>query len=194
LPKFSLAKEKEMKLYFSNPYTVKLGKKITRTLLVAVFIFTSFQSVIGQSGADYTKAQAVINKIFNKQIPNTYLLFSQDNSYYLVVEKKESGYEEHFLRVDERNNVRRLNSRFVDINTTLDRAFNKEVYHKDYINLDSEFFISSTSFSGGDSVYFYHKNEDGNIYGEANLSTVIHPNPIDVSVFGYLLNELQEYI
>lgn len=183
-----------MKLYFSNPYTVKLGKKITRTLLVAVFIFTSFQSVIGQSGADYTKAQAVINKIFNKQIPNTYLLFSQDNSYYLVVEKKESGYEEHFLRVDERNNVKRLKSRFVDVNTTLDRAFNKEVYHKDCINLDSEFFISSTSFSGGDSVYFYHKNEEGNIYGEANLSTVIHLNPIDVSVFGYLLNELQEFI
>ncbi len=180
-----------MNLYLKTPHLFSTLKNI----LFFVFSSTIFNSqLIAQSSQEYNKAQKVVNSVFQNDLPKSYLLFSIESSEYVIVEKEGISFKEHFVELDKNNTITNVHNKVIHANTILNRAFNKDLYYKDYIDVQSPYFTARNTFSGGKPIYFYYKDEDGIMYGEAKLTTIIYPNPIDLSVFGYLLNELQANI
>ncbi|MFY7670598.1 hypothetical protein ACOSP6_05875 [Tenacibaculum sp. MEBiC06402] len=150
----------------------------TGALLCIIFILLP-SNLNSQASKDYKLAQLVIKQYFKNNVPKSYVLVSIENKEYLIIEK---------------NKLLSSKSKIDNDNTVLNRAFNRHIYHKNYINWDSDYAIFRNAFSAGKPMYFYYQSEDGTLYGETNLSTIVHPNPIDVSVFGYVLNELSNNI
>ncbi|CAL2080185.1 conserved exported hypothetical protein [Tenacibaculum sp. 190524A05c] len=179
-----------MSTYPVIPYLSKYFNLVKRAVLLLFFSTVLTTNIAAQTSKDYQNAQRVVNSVFHNDLPNSYMLFSIENSEYLIVEKKGESFKEHFVEVNEQNIITNVIQKSIQKNTTLNRAFNKELYFKDYVDLESPYFIARNSFSQGKPIYFYYKDKDGNMYGESKLTTIIHPNPIDLSVFGYLLNEL----
>lgn len=70
--------------------------------------------------------------------------------------------------------------------------FNKNIYQKEFITFDSDFFKPHYEISSGSITYFVYKINNQRL-GEARLSFFIKPNPIDVEVYLYLTNKILEY-
>ncbi|TCP27979.1 hypothetical protein EV195_101138 [Tenacibaculum skagerrakense] len=168
--------------------------KLVSVLLVVTSIVVP-NKLYSQPEEDFKKAQFVINQLFKNKKPSSYILLSTENKEYLIVEKKENTYVEHFIIVDKNNKITKVvnNQENYDA-TVLNRAFNKSNYHQEYIDWKETYAPVRNAFSGGKPVYFYYRSNDGNVYGETSLTSIVHPNPIDVSVYGYLLNKLTENI
>lgn len=75
----------------------------------------------------------------------------------------------------------------------LEKAFDKKLYHKEYITFNSPFYKYNHAQSEGNLTYFYLYKE-GIKYGEARLSVFIKPNPIDNQIYDYLRNVLLKII
>ena len=191
LSKFSGISEKEMNIH---PSLFKNVSKLVSVLLVVTSIVVP-NKLYSQPEEDFKKAQFVINQLFKNKKPSSYILLSTENKEYLIVEKKENTYVEHFIVVDKNNKITKVvnNQENYDA-TVLNRAFNKDNYHQEYIDWKEAYAPVRNAFSGGKPVYFYYRCNDGNVYGETSLTSIVHPNPIDVSVYGYLLNKLTENI
>jgi hypothetical protein len=188
LRKFLSYSEKEMIIL---PSLFKNVSKLSSVILIICSI-TFSHKIYSQPDKDFNKAQLVVQQVFKNRTPKSYLLLSKEDKEYLIIEKKENKYEEYVVLVDESNNVTKINSNKNNFNTVLDRAFDSNIYHKEYIDWKETYAPVRNAFSSGKPVYFYYQSNDGKVYGETNLTTIVHPNPIDVSVFGYLLNKLSE--
>jgi hypothetical protein len=188
LLKFSDYSEKEMN---THPSLFKNVSKLSSVILMICSI-TFSHKIYSQPDKAFNKAQLVVEQVFKNRSPQSYLLLSKEDKEYLIIEKNENKYEEYVVLVDESNNVTKIDSNKNNFNIVLDRAFDSNIYHKEYIDWNATYATIRNAFSGGKPVYFYYRSKDGKVYGETNLTTIVHPNPIDVSVFGYLLNKLSE--
>jgi hypothetical protein len=122
-------------------------------------------------------ANNIIEKHFDKIIEDdSYVLFSIEDKWYLILIKKPKGYEEYYVYGDTAtkiNNGKCFNRKQKKQILTL--AFDKSLYHK---------------ISQGNITYFYYKDKDGRVYGESKLTAIIKPNPINENLYNYLLSQL----
>jgi hypothetical protein len=139
-------------------------------------------------------AKGKIEKLLFKKIENAYLLFSVDDRWFLIIEKKSNFYREYFLQKNDSTYIIVKSLKIRKHKKILKKAFNKNIYHKGFINLNSDFYKNGYIFSQGNETYFYYKDKDDNIYGESKLTTIINPNPIDIEIYNFLLTRLLKYI
>jgi hypothetical protein len=171
--------------------TLKFIRLISFTFLLLQSVYVRAELPQNLDSIHNPNATTIIKDFFSNTEPKQYLLLSESNVKYIIIEKKEKGYVQHFIKVNHRNQIISTKSnKVLEDETVLNRAFQKEVYRRDYVNLDAPLFQTRNSFSEGSKVYFYYKHSDGRKYGEASLTSIIHPNPIDLSIFGYLMNKL----
>ncbi|CAM1343081.1 hypothetical protein [Tenacibaculum amylolyticum] len=179
--------------HFSN-YT-KQPKGIFLLILLVLVSFTNTNNKELQYPVNNPTANKVIHTVFKKKAPSQYTLFSIEDTWFLIIERKHNEYIQHFVCINKNNDIKTIESNVIKENlTVLNRAFNKNIYHQNYIDLNAGFYTVGRKFSTGKPTYFCYKDTDGKIYGEASLTTVIQPNPIDLSVYGFLLDKLSNYI
>ena len=169
-------------------------------LFLLFFFFTTSHSLRAQE-YDYTdsvgrkKLNSLINRIFSDSLKRrNYILFSIADSRYLFIVEKQRSYEEYYLNENVDTSLKKM--QIVKIkkpNKMLAMVFDEKLYHKEYINLKTNFFQGKSVFFAGLDTYFYFM-KDGKKIGEANLAMVIRPNPINRDISRYLfLTELKMY-
>lgn len=141
------------------------------------------------------KAKDISNIIADKTLNNNHLLFSIGNKWYLMVVEHQDYFEEFYFQEDTLLKCSKVYSMKIDKpNVMLEKAFDKDLYHKDFINLNSDFYKTGYDISEGNTTYFYFRDKDGNVFGESRLTILIKPNPINNEVYNYLLMKLLQYI
>ena len=168
-------------------------------LMFLSFLIPQFGSSQQFSCADSlsrNKATNVIEKHFADFITNNnYLLYSVADKWYLVIIESLDNYEEYYVCEDTLMECGKKGSvKIKKPNEILGKAFDKNLYHKGFINLNSDFYESGYELSEGNTTYFYFKDKDGTIYGESKLTAFVKPNPINETVYNYLLKRLLCYI
>lgn len=162
-------------------------------LLCNICSLYAYSQELGNLGStSQYKANLIIEKHLPDKIENkNYLLFSIKDEWYLIVIKNTDYFEKYFMTEDtliivtDKNCFKKQKEKKI-----LTYAFDNNKYHNGYINLNSDFYSNGYEVSQGNTTYFYLKDKDGNVYGEANLTTIIKPNPIDNKVYSYLLSNL----
>lgn len=163
-----------------------------------VFLFSLLPQLIFSQNLSHADsisrigANNIIEKHFDKIIEDdSYVLFSIEDKWYLILIKKPKGYEEYYVYGDTAtkiNNGKCFNRKQKKQILTL--AFDKSLYHKEFINLNSNFYENGYEISQGNITYFYYKDKDGSVYGESKLTAIIKPNPINENLYNYLLSQL----
>ncbi len=125
---------------------------------------------------------------------NKYLLFSIADTWYLMIVEKGNRYEEYYVIKDGLEAFMLKKRTIRGNNKVLDKAFNKDIYHQGFIDLNSPFYSEGYKASSGNKTYFYFKDINGDIHGESLLTTIINPNPIDTEVYNFLLYQLLRFI
>lgn len=123
---------------------------------------------------------------------NMKILFSIADSLYIVVENKEKEYIESIIElkssIDEISLVtKKIIKKPKDI---LDKGFIPDNYSKDFISFNSDFYKNGYDVASGNKTYFVLIDEANNRLGEAILSVMVKPNPIDPKLYGYLVSKL----
>ncbi|WP_273016016.1 MULTISPECIES: hypothetical protein [Leeuwenhoekiella] len=124
---------------------------------------------------------------------SSYVLFSISDIFYIVIVEGEKTYEEYYINSEKGNKLVKK-ATYKKSDELLKKMFNSDNYKNEFISFDSEFFGSGYELSSGNLTYFVLKNEEGERYGEARLSILIEPNPIDDEVYNYLTQKLLLYI
>ena len=159
--------------------------------LFSLIILLTFTCSLRAQEYDYTdsigrnKLKLIIQQVFRDTLnKHNYVLFSVADTRYLFIIDKKDSYDEYYLN----ETAPSKKMQFVRIekpNHILARLFIDSLYHKDYINLKSNFFSGKSVFFTGLDTYFYYMTK-GRKIGEANLAMVIKPNPIDSAIYHYL--------
>lgn len=144
------------------------------------------------------KASNLIKKHFVKEISNKqHLLFSIKDEWYLIITKgkEKNKIEEYYVRLDSLNNIVSSKKTIIEKpEKFIKKAFNKNLYNKDFINLNSDFYKLGYEISSGNPTYFYFMDSEGNLYGESKLTTLIKPNPVDSKVYNHLMVRALSYV
>ena len=156
--------------------------------------FVSSQQTIADSLSRDKAMNTVKDNCSDCILNNSYLLYSIADKWYLVIIETLDSYEEYFVSSDILGFEKRSSIKIKKPNAILEKAFNKELYHKGFINLNSDFYKSGYEVSEGNGTYFFLKGKDGTIYGESRLTAFVKPNPINEEVYNYLLMRLLCYI
>ena len=169
---------------------------VVLTCIMTIFLQCCYSQQINSADSlSRAKAKDVSNFIADKTLNNNHLLFSIGDKWYLMVVEHRDYYEEFYFQVDTLLKCSKINPIKIDKpNNILEKAFDKDLYHKDFINLNSNFYKTGYEISEGNTTYFYFKDKDGNVYGESKLTTLIKPNPINNEVYNHLLMKLLQYI
>lgn len=136
-------------------------------------------------------ADRIANEIFaNETKGKEYIIFSVSEKSFLIIVNLEHSYKEYFY-----NSESKIKTKEVIVkkpNDLFSKMFNKNIYQKEYITFDSDFFKPHYEISSGSITYFAYKINNQRL-GEARLSFFIKPNPIDAEVYLYLTNKILEY-
>lgn len=161
--------------------------KIKLLIYLLVLVQTCFsQKTECSDSTSKVKAIKVINNLENNLKRKNYLLFSIADKWYLIIVEKTDSYKKYYYIENELINTNCINKP----NKILAKAFDKNLYKKGYTNLNSDFYKLGYELSDGNITYFYFMDKDKKKYGEAKLTTIIKPNPIDESVYNFLLINL----
>lgn len=165
---------------------------VVLTCIMTIFLQCCYSQQINSADSlSRAKAKDVSNFIADRTLNNNHLLFSIGDKWYLMVVEYRDYYEEFYFKGD----TLKINPIKVDKpNNILKKAFDKDSYQKDFINLNSDFYKSGYEISEGNTTYFYFRDKDGSVYGESKLTTLIKPNPINDEVYNHLLMKLLQYI
>ena len=117
-----------------------------------------------------------------------FLLFSINNQLFYIIEKNKENLNAYSIRIDSNEKITAHNQSVVENPPKfLINSFESDVYHKGYVDLNSDFYKSGYEVSDGSPTYFYFSDKNGDIHGETCLTTIIKPNPISEELYGYLL-------
>ncbi len=134
-------------------------------------------------------ADNLIEKLLDEEVKgrNYVLLCIEGQNCIVIVENKDS-YNEYYIK----NSKEVISGNtYNKSNKLLNKMFNKEIYQKGFITFNSDFFKpDGYEVSSGNITYFVFKDKSRNRYGEARLSVLIKPNPIDSEVYTYLIEKL----
>lgn len=124
-----------------------------------------------------------------------HLLYSIADKWYLIIIEKPICFEEYYIKQDSMIGYKKSNAKQINkSNTILQKAFDYSLYHKGFINFNSDFYKTGYELSQGNITYFFLRDKNGNKYGEARLSVFVKPNPINEDVYDYLRTHLLNYI
>jgi hypothetical protein len=138
------------------------------------------------------KAAHVLKKEFGNSLQNTkHLLYSINDQWYLVVIEWPGFYEEFCINADSVGY--KIKNKMVNINKPnrlLQKAFDPNSYHKDFINTHSAVFLAGYRIAEGKMTYFYLMDKKGKRFGETHLPILTKPNPIDTNIINYVRSKL----
>ena len=105
--------------------------------------------------------------------------------------ERRTHYSRIKVRLDVNDNVQIESIKSIEsTDKILKTAFDKSIYHTGFIGFQSEFYNNGYDLAQGSPTYFVMKDEERNRFGESCLSMIVQPNPIDMEVYSYLVNEL----
>lgn len=123
---------------------------------------------------------------------NSKILFSIADSLYIVIANKEKEYIESI--VEFKSSIDKISlvtqKTIKKPNSILDKGFNLDNYRKDFISFNSYFYKDGYDVASGHKTYFVLIDETNERMGEAILSVMVKPNPIDSKLYGYLASKL----
>ncbi len=123
-----------------------------------------------------------------------HIIFSVAEKDFIIIVEKPNYYVEYFYNKSKNIvNVKKDKVIYNKPNELFKKMFNKDIYRKEFITFNSDFFSPEYEISSGNITYFVLKDEKSKRYGEARLSFFIKPNPIDAEVYLYLTNRIMEY-
>jgi len=164
--------------------------KILTLLLCCLLSMSSCSQTLNKEDAkSRNKADSIIEKFLEKETKNrSYVLFSTTDENYIIIIENTNSYNEFYIK-DSKEIV--PGNTYSKPNELLKKMFNKDIYQKEFITFKSDFFMpDGYELSSGNITYFVLKDENRNRYGEARLSVLIKPNPIDGEIYAYLVEKL----
>lgn len=168
-------------------------KKYILFILFSISMLSCGQSQTLSTSDELSRKKADIvlsnSKIAGKINGKPYLFFSINNTWYLIITKNGTTFEEIYFNLNSSNEIILFNhNKIKEVKQFLINAFDKSKYHEGFINLNSSFYKSGYEISSGNPTYFFFVDEEGNKFGESKLTTIINPNPIDTNLYNYLLS------
>jgi len=156
-------------------------------ILCLVSIKLDAQKIDPADSISRLKSAALIKAEFHdEQDRLNHLLFSIADKEYLIVIEKPNEYDEYYFDIGVPSKKEKKCIVVLKPNSVLKKAFNPQLYQKDYISINSDYFKSKRVFFTGANTYFYLMRNGVKI-GEAGLTIAIRPNPINKKVYKYLL-------
>ena len=170
--------------------------KIYNLLHILALIFITTSSCCQVKEENYTtEAVKQIEYILNDKLSNKEkIIFSVAEKEFIVIVQIEDYFLEYYLLKKNNEFKPKIVSKIVKkTNPIFEKMFDKSIYQKEYITFDSKFFDpNGYEISSGNLTYFVFKDKNDNKYGEARLSFLIKPNPIDKDVYEYLIKQILE--
>jgi hypothetical protein len=158
------------------------------SLLLSSFTFfeskQSLENISRKKAAYVTESTNLKNTLKDKPT----LLFSINDKWYYLVVKNQGELYEYLAILDSKNQLEYLESCIIENpKDFLVNAFSKELYRKEFTDLNAEFYKDGYEISNGNPTYFYFKDKEGKLYGESKLTTIINPIPIDSKLYYHML-------
>ncbi len=167
-------------------------KKIFTLVFILHFGFSFSQEINEFEMESRIKADSVFEKIAKSQSENMpYLIFGSGNQFYIIIIDRKTHYSRIKVSLDSTDNatIESIKSlKYTD--KVLKKAFDKSIYHKEFIGFQSEFYKNGYELASGATTYFVLKDKNRNRFGESFLSILVKPNPIDSEIYNYLVREL----
>ncbi len=171
-------------------------------LFQRVILILCVFSCLGQEEDDFLiKSRQNSNKVFDfvkqkeNNKPYARILLSISDSLYIVVSDKNSSYTERIIEFKNSSNKIKLCSKktIEKPNELLHDGFKWDNYQQEFISFNSEFYKDGYEVATGSKTYFVMVDENNNKRGEAILSVIVKPNPIDSKLYGLLTSRLVNF-
>lgn len=170
-----------------------------KKILLFVLLFPcgnrfSYGSIEATTEEARKNAHLVVTACSNYIEGKSYLLLSVLDTKYIVIIKKGNKFEQFYVENDSVGIYVSGKEEIKGCKKLLKGAFDKDNYHRGYIDLNSPFYSDDNYYSTGNMTYFFFKNtDDEEIYGESLLTTVISRTPINIDLYHWLLARLIYY-
>jgi len=132
-----------------------------------------------------------LSKILINEFPQTkdrLLVYSIDDKWYLIIENRTSIYKEYYIKIEKGEVLKREIGNINKPDLMLDNAFNLSNYKYGYVDFSSDEY-KYYKLSQGNKTYFC-LFENGDYYGEFNLSVIVDPIPIEKKLNEYLIKKI----
>jgi len=171
--------------------------------LIYLILFIMSTSISGCSQNKPIKEDYVSRKNASDFIENNfeeivsgknYVVFSIAEKDFLVIIENKDAYQEYFAKYNDGKISSKKSSTISKDNEVYSKMFDFESYRTDYITFNTDYFKSGYENASGNITYFVLKDKLGKSYGEARLSVIVKPNPIDAEVYLNLVNRVLHYV
>lgn len=176
--------------FLNSEIKIHIMKVILNVAFFMLFFTKLFSQVLDDAAiSSREKAETLIkNDLHDELKGRSYALFSVADKDYIIIVEHDEYYIEYFF-----NSTLKVSEDTVSNNSITKAIFNKKNYRKDFTSFNSEFYKSGYKVSNGNITYFVFKDEKGKRYGEARLSIIIDPNPIDARIYLYFVDKYFSY-
>ena len=173
-----------------------ISRQTTIILLICLFFSISSHSQNNTSANASKEVTAVQAQLSEKIAGKERVVFGIADMNFLVIVKEEKKYVEYYLVKKYNDSIPKLiKTKKKKENDLFIKMFDKTLYHDEFITFDSDFYQQNGyEVASGNLTYFSFQDENGKNYGEAKLSVFIKPNPIDTTVYYYLVKQVLKHL
>jgi hypothetical protein len=173
-----------------------ISSQTTIILLICLFFSISSHSQNNTSANASKEVTAVQAQLSEKIEGRERVVFGIADTNFLVIVKEGKKYVEYYLVRKYNDSIPKLiKTKKKKENDLYIKMFDKTLYQDEFISFDSGFYQpNGYEVASGNLTYFSFQDENGKNYGEAKLSVFIKPNPIDTTVYYYLVQQVLKHL